>query len=178
MNQDPVSTADNPRHFSAFLPGLVAAREGLPLPIQSDFCIELGGDAGYAWSNLGGLSLEAAYQKFLECPEVNYEDFGWMFPRAFEYYYPVVDRYLRSANVADEFYHFDDGCQAGVLGFCLKSQFHWKDGSRPPDYVVSEIRELAQFVRHHLHHYSPDPSEQERIDACWEKLQGTLSALA
>ena len=57
----------------------------------------------------------------------------------------------------------------------LENQFHWKDGSRPPEYVVAEMRELAQFVRHHLHHYSPDPSEQERIDICWTKLQETLS---
>ena len=174
MNKDQVSTADNPVHYSAFLPSLVAARAPLPLPIQSDFCIELCGDAGYAWRNIGGLSLEAAYDKFSGDPEINQEDFMWMFPKAFEYYYPVVDRYLRSADISDEFYHFDDGCQAWILGHCLESQFHWKDGSRPPEYVVAEIRELAQFVRHHLHHYSPDPTEHERIDACWEKLQATL----
>ena len=170
-----MSTAANPQHTSAFLPSLVAARARLPLPAQLDFCRELGGDAGYAWRNIGGLSLEDAYQKFLEDPESHQEDFMWMFPRAFEYYYPVVDRYLRSANVSDVYYHFDDGCQAWIFGCCLESQFHWADGSRPPDYVVSEIRALAQFVRDHLHHYSPDPGEQKRIDSCWVKLQETLS---
>ena len=102
----------------------------------------------------------------------------WMSPRAFEYSYPVVDRYLRSANVSNEFYRYDDGCQAWILGCCLESQFHWKDGSRPPDYVVSEIRDLAAFVRGHLNHYSNDPGEQDRIDACWVNLQNTLSTTA
>ena len=170
-----ISTAENPKHFSAFLPSLLAARAHLPIPVQSDFCIELSGDAGYAWRNIGGMTLEAAYEKFFECPEINQEDFMWMFPRAFEYYYPVVDRYLRSADIGDDFYHFDEGCQAWILGCCLESQFHWADGSRPPDYVVSEIRALAQFVRDHLHHYSLDPDEKTRIDSCWVKLQETLS---
>lgn len=100
-----------------------------------------------------------------------------MFPRAFEYYYPVVDRYLRTACVADEGYHYDDGCQASVLGCCIESQFHWAGGSRPPDYVVTEIRALAQFVQLHLPRFSADRSEQERIGASWTKLEETLSAV-
>src|SRR4051812_25393352 len=91
---------------------LVAARAHLPLPSQSDFCNGVGGDAGDAWRNFGGLSLDAAYQKFTECPESYQEDFMWMFPRAFEYYYPVVDRYLRTVCATDE--HGD--CQTWILG--------------------------------------------------------------
>lgn len=161
----------------AWTEGLVAARAQIPLPRQPDFCRELGGDAGTAWCNFGGLSLDAAYQKFLERPEIYQEDFMWMFSRAFEYYYPVVDRYLRTACVSDERYRRDDGCQAWILGCCLESQFHWADGSRPPDYVVAEIRSLAQFVRQHLSRFSVDRSEQERIDACWDRLQVTLSTV-
>ena len=171
-----MSSANIPRHSSAFLPSLVAARGHLPLPVQTDFCRELGGDTGYAWRNFGGLSLEDAYQKLLECPVIYQEDFMWMFPRAFEYYYPVVDRYLREAWVTDSDCHFDGGCQAWILGCGLESQFHWADGSRPPDYVVAEIRALAQFVHQHLSRYSTDPIEQQRIDDCWVKLQSTLLA--
>lgn len=174
MNPAQVSADGNPIHCSVFLPGLLKARAHLPLPVQSDFCNELSGDAGYAWRNIGGLSLEAAYEKFVGDPLTNQEDYMWMFPKSFEYYFPVVDRYLRSADVRDEGHHFDDGCQAWILGRCLESQFRWKDGSRPPDYVVSEICDLARFVRQHLHHYSSDPSEQERIEACWMGLQTAI----
>jgi hypothetical protein len=157
----------------AIFQSLVAARAHLPLPGQSDFCRELGGDAGYAWRNFGGLSLDAAYRKFTECPQTYQEDFMWMFPQAFEYYYPVVDRYLRTAFVTDDY----DESHAWILGCGLESQFHWADGSRPPDYVVSEIRALAQFVRENLYRFSTDPGERERIDACWAELQETLSAV-
>ena len=156
---------------------LLAARAHLPLPTESDFCGPgVGGpppDAGRAWLNFGGLSLDAACQKFTECPEIYQEDFMWMFPRAFEYYYPVADRYLRTARVKGG----DDYCPAWILGCDLKSQFHWADGSRPPDYVVAEIRDLAEFVRHHVSRFSTNQDEQEQIDACWAKLQKTLSGI-
>jgi len=74
----------------------------------------------------------------------------WMFPRAFEYYYPVVDRYLRSVSVHDGGAAFYGDCQAWILGCAIESQFHWTDGSRPPDYVIAEIRQLSNFVRGHL----------------------------
>ena len=166
-------SVQSPDYFQS----LIAARAHLPLPGQSDFCRGLGRDAGYAWLNFGGLSLEAAYQKFLEVPDTYQEDFMWMFPPAFEYYYPVVDRYLRSANVADDFHRFNDGCQAAILGCCIESQFHWAEGLRPPDYVVTEIRALAQFVQLHLPRFSADRIEQERIGASWTKLEETLSAI-
>lgn len=170
-----MSSESDPMHYDAWAQSLVTARAQLPLPQQPDFCREPSGDAEHAWRNFGGLSLDAACQKFLERPEIYQEDFMWMFPRAFEYYYPVVDRYLRTACVSNERYRRDDGCQAWILGRCLESQFHWADGSRPPDYVVAEMQSLAQFMRHHLSRFSTDPSEQERIDACWGKLQETLS---
>ena len=154
---------------------LIAARSHLAIPSQSDFCADLGGDAGYAWRNFGGLDLHEAYQRFLEGPAMYQEDFMWMFPRAFEYYYPVVDRYLKSVSVHDGGDAFYGNCQAWILGCAIESQFHWTNGSRPPDYVISEISQLLNFVRGHLHHYSLDADEQIRIDKCWEKLGVTLS---
>ncbi len=158
-----------------FEPGLIAARSHLPIPSQPDFCNELKGDAGYAWRNFGGLTLEAAYWKFIESPQTNQEDFMWMFPKAFEYYYPVLDRYLRSVNVSDDVHGINDGCRAWFLGCALEEQFHWTDGSRPPDYVVGEIRDLSHYVRHHLSQYSNHQSERDRIDDSWQKLDETLS---
>ena len=43
---------------------LVLARANLPIPGESDF--GLSPDASDAWRTLGGLSLDAAYDKFLE----------------------------------------------------------------------------------------------------------------
>ncbi|MDB6132267.1 MAG: hypothetical protein JWM59_510 [Verrucomicrobiales bacterium] len=162
---------ENPGHWQK----LLVARVHLPIPGPSDFYLEPGGDAAFAWQMFGGLSLEEAYVEFLKDPWLRQEDFSWMLPKAFEYYYPVVDRYLRSVNIHDEDECHEDGCEARGLGFSIESQFHWTGGARPADYVVREIRRLSLFVRGHLSHYSKDPEERARIDESWRKLDETVS---
>ena len=66
------------------------------LPSEGDFdpyhgCL----DAQCAWRNFGGLDLDSAYRKFCENPSYYQEDFMFMGPAAFTFYFPVVDRYLR-----------------------------------------------------------------------------------
>ncbi len=52
-------------------------------------------DAQCAWRNFGGLTIEEAKVKFCEHPEIHQEDFMFMGGKAFAYYYPVIDSYLR-----------------------------------------------------------------------------------
>jgi hypothetical protein len=70
---------------------------------------------GYrAWKNLGGLSVEAAYAKLRDDPEVYQEDFMWMGDRAFVYYFAVLEKYLRTDEPKREF----DGA-THILAHCI-----------------------------------------------------------
>ena len=63
---------------------------------ESDFD-PVGGDldAQYAWKNFGELTLKQAYDLFLTNPIHYQEDFMFMGGTAFDYYFPVIDRYIR-----------------------------------------------------------------------------------
>ena len=65
-------------------------------------------DAQCAWKNFGGLNLCEAFEKFCDNPLKYQEDFMFMGPKAFAYYYPVLDKYLREVQPDDE----DDDCEA------------------------------------------------------------------
>ena len=152
-------------------------RDHLPIPSAQDFYIAPIGDAASAWKVFGGLTLEQAYERFLECPEYCQEHFMWMFPKAFEYYYPTIDQYLRevSNHETNRAYDGYDGCHAEILGCDIESQFHWKDGTKPPPYVVDEIAELSAFVKANLSRYSDCPVEQERIRESFLKVDAAVT---
>ena len=166
----------NPKNNIAgtFRPELLTARRHLNVPTEPDFFREPRGDAEYAWKVFGGLSLADAFERYLELPESYQEAFMWMLPTAFEYYFPVVDRYLRHVDVSQPDHPWEDGCQAWILGRAVEYQFHWKNGSLPPAYVVQEIEDLSRFVQRHLAHFSEDFEERMRIEACWQKLDYTI----
>ncbi|MBL8820867.1 MAG: hypothetical protein JNL96_20010 [Planctomycetaceae bacterium] len=69
----------------------------IPLPTEADFD-PYGGDldAQCAWRNFGGLTLDEATNKFRERPEIYQEDFMFMGGKAFAFYFPVVEAYLRN----------------------------------------------------------------------------------
>ncbi|MBL4884023.1 MAG: hypothetical protein JKY95_05750 [Planctomycetaceae bacterium] len=72
------------------------SRPASPLPVEKDFggCL----DGQCAWRNFGGLSISQAYELFLTNPVYYEEAFMFMDTRAFEYYLPVIDRYLREVS--------------------------------------------------------------------------------
>ena len=113
----------------------------VPLPREADFD-PFGSDldAQSAWRNFGGLSLQDAYTKFCENPEVYQEDFMFMGSRAFHYYFPVVDEYLRSARASEAY----NDCQA-VLGSCIAAQFDWK-GAQVTATLRGRISDLCDFI--------------------------------
>lgn len=68
------------------------------LPTEADFSPNDGGLISQeAWKNFGGLSLDAAYERFCDRPYLYSQDFEFMGERAFAYYYDVLDRYVREA---------------------------------------------------------------------------------
>jgi hypothetical protein len=142
-------------------------RPATPLPSQSDFDpIGCGLDAQCAWRNFGGLSLADAYAKFIEVPESYQEDFMFMGNRAFAYYFPVVDRYLRSVSLAPD----DLGdCEASIIGSAIAYQLHPGHAPFSAD-LLSEIESLHAFVVQNISRYAVTPKDQQRIRREWKQV--------
>ncbi len=140
-------------------------------PSEEDFYF--GPDQREAWRNFGTLTLEEAYLRFLEAPWTYQEDFMWMGPVAFAYYFPVIDKYLRELICDNE---IDDGSWVWILGCGVRSQFRWKDGRKPAPQVVQEIAELSALVQANTDHYSRDPHEQDRIAESWREVDEEVAA--
>ena len=121
-------------------------------------------DALHAWKNFGGL--DPAYRLFLENPLYYQEDFMFMGPVAFDYYFPVVDRYLREFRRAAE--DDDDGC-AWILGAAMVSQLESVTPRPLAAGTAVEIAALAAFVSREIDRFAGEPRGQGRILEEWHK---------
>lgn len=128
-------------------------------------------DALHAWNNFGGLDLDPAYRLFLENPLRYQEDFMFMGPVAFDYYFPVVDRYLRGFRRDGE--DHDDGC-AWILGAAMVSQLETVTPRPLAADTALEIAALAAFVIGESDRFAGEPRGQRRILEEWR----TASVLA
>lgn len=143
-------------------------RPKAPLPGQVDFdpwggCL----DALHAWENFGELSLDQAYRLFVENPGYYQEDFMFMGPAAFDYYFPVIDRFLREFRRADDD-DLDDGC-AWILGAAMISQLESAKPRPIAAQTAAEIRGLAAFVIREIDRYASEAEAQRRILEPWRK---------
>ena len=112
-------------------------------------------DGFCAWKNFGGLDLEAAYEKFLTAPEVYQEDFMFMGARAFRFYFPVIDRYLRTVEGPQHQF----GEEAWILGCVMRQQFQ-TDARRLASIQESALA-LCEHILDELERTPPGP------DASW-----------
>jgi hypothetical protein len=155
--------------------GFHLERPKAPLPGLSDFD-PIGGDldALHSWKHFGGLNLDQAHRLFLENPLYYQEDFMFMGPGAFDYYFPVIDRYLRDFRSAVEDDDDDDGC-AWILGAAMVSHLE-NSKVRPITFgTAMEIAELAAFVTREIDRFAVTPPGQTRILEPWRKA-GLLAA--
>lgn len=143
------------------------------LPTERDFD-PYGGDldAQCAWKNLGGLTLDEAYNKFNECPEIYQEDFMFMGGRAFAYYFSVLDRFLRrTLEIPPE---DRNDRQSWIIPQCIKSQF---EGKNLP--YVQHLRkpalELCEFMLRHIDEFTNDWDNGAEIEEQWRLLSEHLS---
>ena len=139
-------------------------------PSEADFD-PFGGclDGQSAWRNFGGLTLEEAYAKFCEAPDRLQEDFKFMGCRAFHFYFPVIDEYLRTATSTGEW----DDCQAKILAECIALQFDWRGTTISPE-LRDRISQLCAFARTHLDRYAQSPEDRKEIERVWVELEGKL----
>lgn len=139
------------------------------LPSQADFDPWDGDlDAQSAWREFGGLTIEEAYAKFWEAPDVYQEDFMSMGTRAFHYYFPVVDEYLRSVKSSGE----SDDCCAPILGYCVAAQCHPQANLSPA--LRNMISELCEFVLSSLARYAWVKEDEERTRTSWLEVRENL----
>jgi hypothetical protein len=137
------------------------------LPTEEDFGGSL--DAKCAWKNFGDLDLNLAYERFCENPLARQEDFMFMETTAFEFYFPVVDRFLRENHTEDVF----DDSQAWILGRAVFSQMQSAINLE----LLGKIESLTNYILNHLPQYSPLPVEQEEIESTWLEIQQHIAKL-
>ena len=142
-------------------------RLNLPLLVEEDFgeCL----DGKSALENLEGLSLEQAYELFLSNPLNYQEDFIFMGSRAFQYYFPVIDRYLREISDDDEIGAEYEDCQASILGYAIEAQFSFYESAFTQG-IKTEILQLSAYVQSNVNQYSVSIKSQHRIAKQWKRV--------
>lgn len=143
------------------------------LPTEHDFD-PVGGDldAQHAWRSFGGLTLEEAHRRFRENPLCYQEDYMFMGPVAFAFYFPVIEEYLRSDLEADPY----DDHQGWILAHCLKAQCE-KDAGVHVRSLIPRIRSLITYMNNNIQRFGADPLEQQRVADAWGMLKAHLDGL-
>ncbi len=149
-------------------------RPASPLPRERDFD-PYGGDLDcqHAFEIFGGMNLDQAYLEFCDRPEIYQEDFMFMGPKAFVYYFPVIDRYLREVTSNDP----RDDCEANILACAMNGQLDHDDVSGS-SVVVSELHNLINFVLMEVARYSGSKKIRKQIHATWRQLADKLAQCA
>ena len=148
------------------------------MPTHEDFvgpsCSVL--DAQYAWKQFGGLSLDQAYERFCDRPDIHQEDFMFMGAPAFVYYFPVIERYLYTVHNEDEFHDV----QAWILGRAITLRIEHspeleENDLRKNTELIARVDALVQHVLSNLAQYAVTAEERERIKSAWVELGDVLS---
>lgn len=131
-------------------------------------------DGAYAWSQFGGLTIDEAYDKFCERPELRQEDFMAMGDRAFTYYFPVIDKFVREKEPQEAF-----DLVAHILALGIVRHI---SAERPlARAVYAQIIDLCHFVLDALK--TADDTKYrdwsvEQVEHVWLELLNRTSALA
>ena len=90
--------------------------------------------------------------------------------QAFDYYFPVVDAYMREVTGSDD----GDDCVVAVLGSGVAAQFNW-NGAHPSPSLITEIEDLSEYVLAHTDQYSPSGKDQRRIRREWDRVNEVIA---
>ena len=89
---------------------------------------------------------------------------------AFAYYFPVLDKYLRSVPSGDN----EDDSDAWIIGRGVISQF----SPAIADHVIhlaDDILNLAEYVCHNIDRFG-DSNEQNRASKTWQEVSSTIKS--
>ena len=139
------------------------------LPIERDFDPHgCGLDEQCAWRNFGGLTLDEACKKFETAPGIFQEDFMFMGSKAFAFYYPVIDRFLRNTITLTDAERGDR--QSWILPQCILAQF---DEANRESVVrlKASVLALCKFMLENIDCFKDDWEVPSEIEMQWRSLQ-------
>jgi hypothetical protein len=135
------------------------------LPTERDFDPHDGDlDAEYAWKMFGGMSVDEALAKFEEHPLNRSEDFLFMGPVAFAFYFPVLHRFVRDA------FDLETHGERIVshLAFVIRHQFQ---GDSPELRTLRpDVLALAEHVLENVERFADSPKEWHRTRINWQRM--------
>jgi hypothetical protein len=142
------------------------------LPTKDDFVPWGPGDldAENAWRSFGGLTLAEARQKFRENPAYYQEDFMFMGGKAFAFYFPVIEDYLRESPEVEGGY---GDREAWILAKGIQSQFETKTASYVAP-LAERIVALSKFIQANIVSFGDDEEERQRVSDAWRELDALL----
>ena len=136
------------------------------LPSERDFDPYVGDlDAQHAWKQFGGLTLEQARSKFLENPMFYQEDFMFMGGKAFAYYFPVIEDYLKSVPEGTN----DHDHEAWILSCGISAHFQGRDLPHV-DHLIPRVLALADIVLGNIDRFGDSQVERNRVAGGWSDL--------
>lgn len=146
-------------------------RPSSPLPSEKDFDPYDGNlDCQHALEIFGGMSLDQAYEEFCDKPEIYQEDFMFMGPKAFIYYFPVIDRYLREVASKDQY----GDCEVSILAYTIKEQLDHNVVHQSTN-TLSEIHSLTEFILAEITRYSYSKKIRKQVRNIWMQLADKLA---
>ena len=140
----------------------------MTLPSQEDFSAFPGTlDEMTAWNNFGNKSLEEAYNIFCKNPEYYQEDFMFMGWKAFLFYFPVIEKYIKEVEIIEDY----DDYQFYILGEVIKSQIASQKLENP---LLNKIIDLSDVVLEKTQKSILCASDKKCIISSWQKLKNKL----
>ncbi|MEM7262192.1 MAG: hypothetical protein AAF488_09395 [Planctomycetota bacterium] len=141
-------------------------RPSSPLPVEYDFDPHGSRAAQSSWECFGGLTIRQAYEKLSDDPENVEAEFAHMGRAAFDYYFPVIDRYLRSADPKDH----NDHREARALAYTLAAQL---TGDLEPR-LAQELEDLTDFVLGNIRYFAHNRTGERKIGGAWKLVRKKL----
>ena len=140
----------------------------MTLPSREDFRPPNGRfgdpDDQYAWDLFGGLTLDQANHLFCENPLSYQEGFMWMGDKAFPFYFPVLDRYLRGVIPVSEYDY--------LPVWIIASDIKWHvDNSPEAESLHGPILSLCDYVISHMSEFKLSEDYQRDSEEAWQELR-------
>jgi hypothetical protein len=144
------------------------------LPSEEDFDPWHGRlDAQVAWKRFGGLTIDEASALFRENPVVYQESFMFMGGKAFAYYFPVIEDYLR--NVPNGDHEWDH--ESWIIAHDIRNQFE-RENFTHVRHLASRVIELAVFVQENIRRFGATEKERAKVAKAWTDLLNLVKSLA
>jgi hypothetical protein len=119
-------------------------------------------DMRHAWKTLGGKSADEAFRIFIQNPFGHIDDFRWIAPEAFIFYFPVVVRYVTSSDSKG------DSDTVSSLAGILESQLQQGRHAFMP--IIGAIAALCRHVISHYPEYDLDYDIYGDVKSRYEQI--------